>query len=89
MSVVNAFNWKAYTDAEIARRGDPFAEVKRSANISAATTAGVHRLRKKNPSHGTLHGMSSKPLNIREPDMMEMKNAKGKGTKRNQRAADR
>ena len=78
MSAVSAFNWREYTDQEHAKHGDPFAEVKRSANISAATTKGVHKLRQKNPSHGTLHGMSSKPLNIREPDMMEMKRAKTK-----------
>lgn len=70
---VSAFNWKQYTEEEIQRRGDPFAEIKRNALISANTTEGVHKLRDKNPGHGTLHGVTKKPLNIKTPEMMRMK----------------
>lgn len=73
MSAVNAFSWKEYTDEEHARRGDPFAEIKRSAVISAETTKGVQKLREKNPGHGTVHGISAKRLNIKMPEMMPMK----------------
>jgi hypothetical protein len=78
MTAVNAFNWMEYTDQEIARRGDPFAVMKRNAVISANVTAGVHKLRQKNPSHGTLHGLTTKRLNIKEPEMMRSPNAKTK-----------
>jgi hypothetical protein len=89
MSAVSAFNWKEYTDQEHKRNGDPFADIKRSAEISAATTAGVHKLRNKKPTHGTIFGITEKNISTKAPDMMEMKNAKGKSTKRSQRAADR
>jgi hypothetical protein len=89
MSAVNAFNWKAYTDEEHAKHGDPFADIKRSAEISAATTAGVNKLRKKSPSHGTIFGVTDKNISTRAPDMMETKNAKRKNAARSQRAADR
>jgi hypothetical protein len=75
---VSAFNWKEYTDQEIQRRGDPFANIKRSAEISAATTAGVHKLRKTKPSHGTVFGVTDKNINTRAPEMMETKRAKTK-----------
>jgi hypothetical protein len=78
MSAVSAFNWKEYTDQEIARRGDPFKEIKRNAAISANVTEGIHKLREKNPSHGTVLGVTTKPLNLRAPDMMETKRAKTK-----------
>jgi len=78
MSAVNAFNWKEYTEQEIERRGDPFKEIKLSAVISANTTIGVHKFRKKNPSHGTIHGLTEKRLSLKEPEMMEMKRAKTK-----------
>ena len=71
MSAVNAFNWKAYTDEQHAVHGDPFADIKRSAIISATVTEGIHKLRKKNPSHGTVHGMTTKRLNLKAPEMME------------------
>jgi len=78
MSAVNAFNWKEYTDQEIQRRGDPFAEIKRSAIISANVTEGIHKLRKTKPSHGTIFGITDKNINTRAPDMMEKKRAKTK-----------
>jgi len=74
----SAFHWKQYTDEEIARRGDPFATIKRNAVISATVTEGIHKLREKNPSHGTVLGVTTKPLNLRAPDMMETKRAKTK-----------
>jgi hypothetical protein len=78
MSVVSAFNWKEYTNQEIARRGDPFKDIKRNAAISANMTEGLNKIREKNPSHGTIFGMTEKRLNIRAPDMMETKRAKTK-----------
>ena len=78
MTVVNAFNWREYTDQEHALKGDPFKNIKRNAVISANVTEGVHRLRKKNPSHGTIHGITEKRLNIKEPEMMRSPNAKAK-----------
>ena len=79
MSVVNAFNWKAYTDEEHAKHGDPFAKLKRDAVISRNVTKGVDKLREKNPSHGTIHGISEKRLNIKVPDMM-VRHAKRKSS---------
>ena len=76
MSVVNAFNWKAYTDEEHAKRGDPFKEIKRNAVISANVTEGIHKIRAKNPSHGTIHGITTKRLNLKEPGMMNAKTKK-------------
>ena len=70
MSVVNAFNWKEFTDEEHARRGDPFADIKRNAVISAKTTEGVQKLRNKNPSHGTIHGITEKSISYKPPEMM-------------------
>ena len=70
MSALNAFNWKAYTDEEHAKNGDPMASIKRNAIISATVTEGIHKLRKKNPSHGTVHGITEKRLSLRAPEMM-------------------
>lgn len=78
MTAVNAFDWRVYTEEEIAKRGDPFAELNKNALRSANVTAGVHKLRQKNPSHGTLHGLTTKRLNIKEPEMMRSPNAKAK-----------
>jgi len=78
MEVVNAFHWKAYTDQEIARRGDPFKDIKRNAVISANVTEGIHRIRKTNPSHGTIFGITEGNVSTRAPDMMETKRAKTK-----------
>jgi len=78
MSAVNAFDWKQYTDEEHARRGDPFKDIKRNAVISANVTEGIHRIRKKNPSHGTIHGITEKTISYRAPDMMRNPNAKTK-----------
>jgi hypothetical protein len=75
---VSAFHWKQYTDEEIQRRGDPFKTLHRNAAISANVTEGIHKLREKNPSHGTVLGVTTKPLNLRAPDMMETKRAKTK-----------
>jgi hypothetical protein len=72
--MVNAFDWKAYTDEEHAKNGDPFAGIKRSAVISANVTAGVHRLRERKPSHGTIHGLTNKVL---QPKATEMMHGKG------------
>jgi hypothetical protein len=78
MSAVSAFNWKEYTDQEIARRGDPFKDIKRNAVISANVTEGIHRIRKTNPSHGTIFGITEKNISTRAPDMMEKQRAKTK-----------
>lgn len=82
MSVVNAFNWKEYTDQEHAKKGDPFADIKRNALISKSVTEGIHKLRKTKPSHGTIFGITDKNINTTPPDMMERKNAKGKNNNR-------
>jgi hypothetical protein len=73
MNAVNAFDWKAYTDQEHARRGDPFADIKRNAVISANVTEGMEKFREKNPSHGTIHGITQKRLSLKAPDMMPTK----------------
>ena len=78
MSVVNAFDWERYTEEEHARRGDPFADIKRNAAISVKTTRGVQKLREKNPSHGTIHGITDKSISYKQPDMMRKQNAKTK-----------
>jgi len=78
MSAVSAFNWKEYTEQEIARRGDPFKDIKRNAAISANVTEGIHKLRKKNPSHGTIFGITEKNISTRAPEMMGAKRAKTK-----------
>jgi hypothetical protein len=78
MSAVSAFNWKEYTDQEIARRGDPFKDIKRNAAISANMTEGLNKIREKNPSHGTIFGITEKNINTRAPDMMEKQRAKTK-----------
>lgn len=78
MTAKNAFDWKAYTDEEHAKNGDPLAAIKRNAVISKNVTQGVHKLRAKNPSHGTILGITTKRLNIKEPDMMRNPNAKAK-----------
>ena len=75
---VSAFHWKQYTDEEIQRRGDPFKDIKRNAVISANVTEGIHKIRKKNPSHGTIFGITEKNINTRAPEMMEKKSAKTK-----------
>ena len=87
MSALNAFNWKAYTDEEHAKQGDPFADIKRNAIISATVTEGIHKLRKKKPSHGTIFGITEKNISTRAPDMMRTKNAKGKNTTRRKHEA--
>ena len=69
MTVVNAFDWKAYTDEEHAKGGDPFKQIKRNALISQNVTEGMAKIREKNPSHGTVFGISDKPINPRSPDM--------------------
>lgn len=78
MTAVNAFDWKQYTDQEIAKRGDHVAVMNRNARRSATIAEGVHKLREKNPSHGTLHGLTTKRLNIKQPEMMRSPNAKAK-----------
>ena len=78
MSVVSAFNWKEYTDQEIARRGDPFKTIKRNAAISANMTEGLNKIRQTKPSHGTIFGITEKNISTRAPDMMENKRAKTK-----------
>lgn len=74
----SAFHWKQYTDEEIAKRGDPFKAIKRNAEISANMTEGLQKIRKKNPSHGTIFGITEKNISTRAPDMMEKKRAKTK-----------
>lgn len=78
MTAKNAFDWKAYTDEEHAKHGDPFKDIKRNAVISANVTEGVHKLRKKKPSHGTIHGITEKSISYKAPDMMRKPNAKTK-----------
>lgn len=70
MSAVNAFNWKEFTDEEHARRGDPFADIKRNAKISANVTEGMNRLREKKPTHGTIFGISDKSISTKPLEMM-------------------
>ena len=70
MSAVNAFNWKEYTEQEINRRGSPFKELERNAAISKRTTESVEKIRITTPSHGTVHGITSKPLKPRPTEMM-------------------
>jgi hypothetical protein len=67
---INAFNWQEFTDEEHARKGDPFKAIKRNAAISANVTATVHKLRKVNPGHGTLQGISEKNPSFYAPSMM-------------------
>ena len=78
MTVVNAFDWERYTEEEHAKNGDPFAEIKRNAVIGKKVTEGVQKLRAKNPSHGTIHGITEKPISYKTPDMMRKTNAKTK-----------
>lgn len=78
MSAVSAFNWKEYTDQERAKNGDPFKDIKRNAVISANVTEGIHRIREKNPSHGTIFGITEKNISTKAPDMMRTKNDKKK-----------
>lgn len=78
MSAVSAFNWKEYTDQEHAKNGDPFKDIKRNAAISANMTEGLNKIREKNPSHGTIFGITEKNISTRAPDMMEKKRAKTK-----------
>jgi hypothetical protein len=73
---VNAFHWKEYTDQEYAKNGDPFKEIKRNAQIGAIVTKGIHKIREKNPSHGTMFGLTNKTLNLKEPEMMTRKKTK-------------
>lgn len=70
MSVVNAFNWKEYTDEEHAKKGDPFAAIKRNAVISKNVTEGMSRVREKHPSHGTIFGITDKNISTTPPAMM-------------------
>jgi hypothetical protein len=70
MTVVNAFDWKAYTDEEHAKKGDPFADIKRNATISKSVTEGIHKLRKTKPTHGTIFGITEKKISTKAPDMM-------------------
>ena len=70
MTVVNAFDWKAYTDEEHAKKGDPFADIKRNATISKSVTEGIQKLRKTKPTHGTIFGITEKNISTKAPDMM-------------------
>jgi hypothetical protein len=70
MSAVNAFDWKKFTDEEHAKNGDPFKEIKRSAVISKNVTDGMDKVREKNPTHGTIFGITEKRLSLRAPDMI-------------------
>lgn len=70
MTAVNAFNWKEFTDEEHARRGDPFADIKRNARISASVTEGMEKMREKKPTHGTIFGISDKTISTRPLEMM-------------------
>lgn len=78
MTAVSAFNWKEYTDQEHAKNGDPFKDIKRNAVIGATVTKTVHKIRAKNPTHGTLFGLTTKELKLKEPEMMETRRAKTK-----------
>jgi hypothetical protein len=71
MTAVNAFDWKAYTDEEHAKHGDPFKDIKRNAVISANVTEGIHKIREKKPTHGTIFGITEKRINLRAPAMMK------------------
>ena len=73
---VNAFHWKEYTDQEYAKNGDPFKDIKRNAKIGAIVTQTVHKIREKNPSHGTMFGLTAKELQLKEPEMMTRSKSK-------------
>ena len=70
MTVVNAFDWQEYTNQEHAKHGDPFKDIKRNAVISANVTEGIHKIREKKPSHGTIFGITEKRLSLKAPGMM-------------------
>jgi len=70
MTVMNAFNWKEFTDEEHAKKGDPFKDIKRNAVISKSVTEGIHKLRKTKPSHGTIFGITDKNISTTPPAMM-------------------
>ena len=76
MTVANAFNWRQYTDEEHAKTGDPFKEIKHNAKIGVIVTQTVHKIRKKNPTHGTMFGLTTKDLKLKEPEMMTRKKGK-------------
>jgi len=76
MEVVSAFNWKEYTAQEHAKSGDPFKDIKRNAKIGAIVTKTVHKIREKNPSHGTMFGLTAKELQLKEPEMMTRSKSK-------------
>jgi hypothetical protein len=76
MEVVSAFNWKEYTAQEHAKNGDPFKSIKRNARIGAIVTQTVHKIREKNPSHGTMFGLTTKDLQLKEPEMMTRSKSK-------------
>jgi len=71
MTAVNAFNWKEFTEEERVKRGDPFAQLDVRAAISKRTTKSVDKLRKTNPTHGTIYGVASKHLNPGPVPMMK------------------
>ena len=82
MTVVNAFDWKAYTDEEHAKHGDPFKDIKRNAVISANVTEGIHKIRAKKPTHGTIFGITEKRISLKAPGMMKSGGARpGSGRK--------
>jgi len=70
MTVVNAFDWQEYTTQEHAKHGDPFKDIKRNAVISANVTEGIHKIREKKPSHGTIFGITEKRISFVAPKMM-------------------
>ena len=78
MIVKNAFDWQSYTDEERAKRGNPFEQLNYSAKLSKSITKGTDKIRKTNPTHGTVFGITAKRLNLKAPEMMGTKNAKTK-----------
>lgn len=58
--MTNAFDWKKYTDEEHAKNGDPFKQIKHSAEMSKKITRNVQKIQDKNPYHGTIIGLSDK-----------------------------
>ena len=73
MSAVNAFDWKAYTDEERAKHGDPFAEIHRKAKLSRSVSKGMDKVREKHPTHGTIFGITEKSISTKAPEMMRRK----------------
>lgn len=57
--MTNAFNWKAFTDEERAKRNENPDAINTPLRRSKASAAAVERIRINNPTYGT-HGLAGK-----------------------------